>query len=270
MACASRPRGWDPSCYAKFRGPRLRPALELLSRVPVDEASLVYDLGCGTGEVTRVLARRFRGARVVGLDASRAMLERASAKPGRIEWVLGDIAEWTPATAPDLIYSNAALHWLDDHASLFLHLFGALAPGGCLAVQIPLSETQPSHRLMLQTLEDGGGDGRRLGDPSLAAAAARGWVLDPHAYHDLLGPLAADLDLWRTDYFHRLEGEDAVFEWVRSTALRPVFEGLREPELARFLELYRKRLRAAYPRRADGFTLYVFPRLFLVATRPNG
>ena len=265
----SRPArtGWDPDQYHRFDDHRLRPALELLHRVPAADASLVYDLGCGTGTVTRIIAERFPTARVIGLDSSPEMLAKASATPSRIEWVRADIADWEPEHAPQLIYSNAALHWLEGHETLFPRLLGHLAPRGCLAVQIPLSRSQPSHVLMCETLANGGIGGSPLGDEPLAAAAAREWVLDSGAYHDLLAPHAATLDIWETEYLHRLEGDDAVLEWVRATGLRPVLNGLAGADLERFLEVYRKRLRAAYPHRADGHTVYPFQRLFLVATR---
>jgi len=258
---------WDPAQYDRFRDYRLRPALELLDRVPITGASLVYDLGCGAGAITRIVANLFPGARMVGLDRSPRMLAKARAEPGRIEWVHGDIADWEPERAPDLILSNAALHWLEDHSGLFPRLLDYLAPGGCLAVQMPLSHAQPSHVLMCETLANGGAGGSPLGDERVADAAARDWVLDSGAYYDLLAPQAAQLDIWETEYLHRLEGEDAVLEWVKATGLRPVLNGLAGADLERFLKVYRERLREAYPRRADGSTVYPFPRLFLVATR---
>ena len=260
---------WNPALYEKFRDYRLRPALELLDRIPITGASLAYDLGCGAGAITRIVADRFPAARVIGLDNSPEMLARARAERSRIEWAHGDIADWDPEKPPDLIFSTAALHWLEDHPALFPRLLGSLAPGGCLAVQMPLSHAQPSHTLMCETLADGGAAGSRLGDEAVAAAAARDWVLDSGAYYDLLAPHASELDIWETEYLHRLEGEDAVLEWVRATGLRPVLNGLVGAELERFLEVYRKRLREAYPRRADGITVYPFPRLFVVATRPG-
>ena len=265
----SRPTGaaWDPEQYQRFGDHRFRPALELLHRVPVADASLVYDLGCGAGTVTRIIAERFPTARVIGLDSSPEMLAKASAEPNRIEWVRADIADWKPECAPQLIYSNAVLHWLQHHPTLFPRLLGYLAPRGCLAVQMPLSHSQPSHLLMCETLANGGAGGSPLGDEALAAAAAREWVLDSGAYYELLAPQASALDIWETEYFHRLEGEDAVLEWVRATGLRPVLNGLDGADLERFIEVYRERLRAAYPRRADGNTVYPFRRLFLVATR---
>lgn len=258
---------WDPGQYHRFTDHRLRPALELLERVPIADASLVYDLGCGSGNVTRLIAERFAGARVAGVDASSEMLAKAGETPSRIEWVRADIADWEPGRAPELIYSNAALHWVDGHAALFPRLLGFLAPGGCLAVQMPLSYSMPSHVLMRETLANGGVNGSRLGDDALVAEVARKWVLDADEYHDLLAPEASSLDLWETEYLQRLQGDDPVLEWVKSTGLRPILNRLDGVERERFIEVYRERLRTAYPRRADGRTLYPFRRLFMVATR---
>ena len=265
----SRPAGtrWDPGQYHRFTDHRLRPALELLDRVPITGASIVYDLGCGSGNVTRVIAERFAGARVAGVEISSEMLAKAAEPPGRIEWIQADIAGWKPERAPELIYSNAALHWIDDHAALFPRLFGFVAPGGCLAVQMPLSFSMPSHVLMREILANGGVNGSRLGDEALAAAVVRKWVLDAGEYYDLLAPEAASVDIWETEYIQRLEGDDPVLEWVKATGLRPILNGLDGDDCARFVEVYRERLRRKYPRRADGHTLYPFRRLFMVATR---
>ena len=265
----SHPAGtrWDPGQYHRFTDHRLRPALDLLARVPIADASLVCDLGCGSGNVTRVIARRFAGARVAGIDVSSEMLAKAAETPSRIEWVQADIAQWEPEQAPELVYSNAALHWVGDHATLFPRLFGFVAPGGCLAVQMPLSYSMPSHVLMRETLANGGVNGSRLGDDALAAAVARKWVLDAGEYYDLLGPQAQSVDIWETEYLQRLEGDDPVLEWVKSTGLRPILNSLDGAERERFIEVYRQRLRTAYPRRGAGHTLYPFRRLFMVATR---
>ena len=265
----SHPAGtsWDPGQYHRFTDHRLRPALDLLARVPIADASLVCDLGCGSGNVTRVIARRFAGARVAGIDVSSEMLAKASETPSRIEWVQADIAKWEPERSPELLYSNAALHWADDHAALIPRLFGLLAPGGCIAVQMPLSYSMPSHVLMRKTLANGGVNGSRLGDDALAAAVARKWVLDAGEYYDLLAPQAQSVDIWETEYLQRLEGDDPVLEWVKATGLRPILNSLDGAERERFIEVYRKRLRMAYPRRGAGHTLYPFRRLFMVATR---
>ena len=265
---------WDPGQYHKFSDHRRRPAVELLARVPpADEPGLVIDLGCGSGEITRLLAARWPGAAVQGVDNSPDMLDRARAGDAegggepRIKWVEADIATWAPPRPPRLVYANASLQWVNGHEALFPRLLRTVAPGGVLAVQVPRSRGARSHLLMSEVLAAGGPGGAPLGTEALRREIARRWVLEPAEYFDLLAPEAARIDIWTTEYVQVLAGEDPVLEWVRGTGLRPILNGLAEPDLARFLDAYRPALRDAYPRRADGTTLYPFPRLFIVAVR---
>jgi trans-aconitate 2-methyltransferase len=176
-------------------------------------------------------------------------------------WVEADIGMWIPDRAFDLIYSNAALHWLEDHEALLPRLLGHVRPGGVLAVQMPRNFEAPSHALLRRTAESGPWAGR------LAAIADWRPVATPDRYYDLLAPHAAVLDIWETVYLHVLDGDDPVLRWTRGTALRPLMQALDETHRAAFEAAYAARLREAYPRRADGKTLFPFRRLFIVAQR---
>ena len=257
---------WDPNQYLKFSDHRLRPALELLDRVPLKAPALIYDLGCGSGQVTRLIAKRWPAATVYGLDNSKEMLAQASAEPGSVRWIEADIRTWSPDEPADLIYSNATLQWVDGHRQLFPRLLGCLKPGGSLAVQMPLSWGAPSHRLMREALANGGSGGRALGTAALRQTVARNWVEPTALYYDLLAPDAGNVDIWETEYLQKLRGDDPVLEWVKGTGLRPILNGLDNDEREIFLAGYRQRLRVAYPVRADGSTLYPFRRLFIVAS----
>jgi trans-aconitate 2-methyltransferase len=257
---------WNPSQYLKFSDHRLRPALELLARVPVTDPSLIYDLGCGPGNITRLIADQYPAATVYGLDNSPEMLAKAAADPSSIQWIEGDVETWSPSELVDLIYSNATLHWIPGHADLFPRLVASLKPGGCLAVQMPLSWGMESHRLMRETLTNGGPGGTSLGTAELHTAVARKWVEAGEYYYDLLVDITATLDIWAVEYIQVLEGEDPVLEWVKGTGLRPILNGLNDAERELFLAEYKQRLRAAYPMRPNGKTLYPFHRLFIVAT----
>ena len=254
---------WDPDLYLRFADHRLRPALELLSRVPLATPNVVYDLGCGAGEMARLMAERWPGATVFGLDSSREMLAKAADTEGRVRWVEAETQSWMPPEPPDLLFSNAALHWVDRHEELFPRLLGFLRPGGWLAVQMPLSHALPSHRLMQETLADLG-----LGSAALERSLARSWILSAAAYYDLLAPRAARVEIWETEYLQILEGDDPVLEWVKGTGLRPVLSSLPDSEREIFLAEYSRRLRDAYPQKPSGKTLYPFRRLFLVAVAP--
>ncbi len=255
---------WDPSQYLKFSGHRLRPAVDLLARIAAESPRLVCDLGCGAGNVTRLLRGRWPNARIVGIDNSSEMLARAAAEAPDVDWVNADLAGWRPDAPPDVIFSNAALHWLDRHRPLFAALFAALAPGGTLAVQMPRNHSQPSHREMVDCARSG--PWRDVLEPLLREEP----VLRSGAYWDILAQAGAApeaIDIWETDYLHALSGKDAVLEWVKGTALRPLLDALQEPWRSQFFDDYRRRVAAAYPQGPDGITLFPFRRLFIVARR---
>ena len=261
---------WDPGQYLKFADHRLRPALDLMGRIPLDRPQVVYDLGCGSGNVTRLLADRWPRADVIGMDNSPEMLAQASGEEagiGSLRWEQGDLSDWRPSVTPTVFFSNAVIQWVPDHHELVPRLWSMLPSGGCLAIQAPLSWDMRSHQIMRETLGDGGPEGGKLGSADLRAAVSNRWVQDPDFYYDLLAPDADHLDVWTTEYQHVLTGDDAVLEWVTGTGLRPILNGLEDGDRDLYLEEYRRRLNVEYPKRPDGFTLYPFRRLFFVAVR---
>ena len=254
---------WNPAQYLRFADERLRPALDLLGRVPLEAPARVVDLGCGAGNVTAILRQRFPAADVVGVDGSAAMLEKARTAAPDCRFEQADFSAWQPHEAPDLIYSNAALHWTDGHDALFPRLLSCLAPGGVLAVQMPAMHATPL----------------RLAPYELAASARwaehlRGVgsapdILPAAEYWDLLRPHVASLDMWQTTYMHALAGENAVLEWASGSSLRPFLDRLPEAARAAFGQAYADAVRPHYPRRADGTTLLPFHRLFMVGQMPS-
>lgn len=257
---------WDPDQYLRFDQPRLRPALDLIAAVPLGAPAVIYDLGCGPGNVTLRLAERWPGAHVTGLDSSPEMLERArAASEGQrgVDWQQADVSAWSPPVPADLLFSNACLHWLDHHERLFPRLMDGLAGGGVLAVQMPANfTTAPSHLCIVQAAETS-----PHREPLLAALRPNP-VSEPAAYYDWLAPHADRIDIWETTYLHVLEGENAVAEWTKGTALRPLLDALPdETARADFFADYARLVGAAYPRRADGRTLFAFRRLFIVAVK---
>lgn len=255
---------WDPGQYNRFEAQRDRAALDLLVRLPEDFAPAeIWDLGCGAGQHAALLKYRHPEAHVHGMDSSPAMLDQARALPVDVAWSVGDIATWAPDRPAELILANASLQWLADHELLFPHLVKVLAPGGLLAVQMPMAWETRHHTLMRETAADG------AWASVLASVDTIAPLLPAETYYDLLAPLCDDIDLWSTTYLHVLEGENAVLEWMKGTALRPYLTALAgdPPMRSAFLSALAERLSQAFPQRADGSTLLPFPRLFLVARR---
>ncbi len=259
---------WNPQLYSRFEDERTRPAAELLARVPdLPPSHPVVDLGCGPGNSTELLVKRFVGTDVLGVDNSPAMLASAKARLPQVPFVLADIADqaaWCAAltSAPALIHANAALQWVPHHDVVMPALMRALVPGGVLAIQMPDNWHEPSHRLMREV----------AARPPYAAHAsdvARQPLLGIGAYYDLLAPWADHLDVWHTVFQHPMADAGAIVQWLSGTGLRPYMATMPSDVATAFLADYQHEIEQAYPLRQDGKRLLAFPRLFLVARRSH-
>ncbi|MGH7512456.1 MAG: trans-aconitate 2-methyltransferase [Gemmatimonadales bacterium] len=279
---------WNPRQYRAYSSERARPFFELLARVDVEAPAYVVDLGCGPGERTADLATRWPGAVIEGVDSSGQMISEARhmlrqppgtdthtpAHPnaedapgaaqggGVLRFSVGDLAEWAPDRAVDVIFSNAALQWVPEHRRLLSRWVEALAPGGRLAFGMPGNFEGPSHVLLRELCES-----PRWGD-RLGAVNRHNVVGDPADYFELLSDLGCDVDAWETTYLQVLHGLDPVLAWMKGTALRPALDVLTdEGEREEFLGELAVLLRQAYPPGRHG-TVFPFRRVFVVA-RPK-
>ena len=253
---------WDAELYLRFSGERTRPSVDLTARIEVPDPLRIIDLGCGPGNSTAVLRRRWPKARITGLDSSPDMIAAASRSYPHDEWLVGDIAAWSAGTPFDVVFSNAALQWVPGHGSLFPHLFAQVAPGGALAVQVPVVFNSAPHREILQTAGDP--SWRHLMGPALNALTGE----PPSFYYDLLQPLAVRLEMWETEYYHIVESPGAIVEWFRGTSMRPFLAALEnEEQRKRFEGILLERFTLAYHPQKDGRILFPFRRLFIIAYR---
>ena len=254
---------WNPDLYRSFEAERTRPAKDLLAQVALESAAEIADLGCGPGNSTELLVRRFPAATVTGIDTSDAMLASARERLPGVRFAKHDVATWEPERAPDLVYANAVLQWLPDHRRLLPRLLGRLAPGGVLAIQMPDNLAEPSHKLMREVAADGPWRDR-IGDAGATRAEA---MLSIASYYDILAQDAGSVEVWRTVYHHPMPSPAAIVKWVSSTGLRPFIDPLPDAERLAFLDQYQEAIATAYPPRADGRLLLAFPRIFIVARR---
>lgn len=229
---------WSPQRYERFRAEREQPFWDLLQLVDVSPHGRVIDLGCGTGALTRELHRALHAGETIGVDSSDSMLARAAqiGEPG-LRFVKGDIGTWSPDGPRDVVFSNAALQWLDDHPRLFKRLRGWLAPGGVLAVQVPSNYDHASHTIAAEVA---------LEEPFASTTGGytrESSVLAPEAYAELLHALGLrDLHVRLQVYCHELPSTDDVVEWVRGTLLTDYQPRMPERVFDEYVSRYRRRL----------------------------
>lgn len=246
---------WDPEQYLRFADLRTRPARDLARTVDVASPRRIADLGCGTGNSTAVCQERWPGASILGVDSSADMIEKARTQRPQGEWLVADITDW--ARRPhgerlDVLFANASLQWVDDHATLFPLLLERLEPGGALAVQMPSYEMAPN-RIMRELAAELG----------LSAKEWRSHELG--FYYEALKPHAARLDLWATEYFQIMPDFESIVEWYKGSGLRPYLDAIgEEAERARFLKEFGERLRPSHPDSVVGGVLFPFRRVFVV------
>lgn len=252
---------WNPAQYERFANERTQPFLDLLARVAPVPGGRVADLGCGTGELTRVLHERTGAAETVGIDSSESMLANSGQfGGGGLRFELGDIAAFNPSLPFDLVFSNAALQWVPGHASLIPALAALVREGGQFAFQVPANDDHTSH----VTARD-----VAASEPFRTALEGyeRSWpVMPPEWYAETLDALGfAELTVRLQIYGHHLASTADVVEWVKGTYLtdyaRRMSPDLYERYLARYREILLERLGDRRP------YFYTYKRILVYARR---
>ena len=246
---------WNADQYLKFAEERTRPCRDLVAALEVPRVQRIIDLGCGPGNSTNVLAERWPDAEIIGLDNSPSMIKAAREERPDRTWVTSDISEWASNEGEpfDVVFANAALHWIENHEWLFPKLLQHVRSGGVFATQMPMDLNAAPHRLMRE----------------LAPADAKVKQRRSHAaafYYDALAPHAERVDIWETIYQHVLPNAEAIVEWYKGTGLRPFLEAFQtDAERSEYIAKYRARIQAEFPPQPDGNVLFPFRRMFVVA-----
>lgn len=235
---------WDPQQYEKFKDQRSKPFFDLMALVqPVQDMSIV-DLGCGTGELTVDLHRGMKARETLGLDSSDEMLLRAKALEldpvldAKLKFTKGDIEKWKPKEKFDLIFSNAALQWCEDHRKIFSKLKAALSErgpdgrGGQLAVQMPMNQDYPTHTVA-----------REMAAEIAPDFTIQESLLSLEDYASMLFRLGfKEQNVFVKVYGHELESRDGVIEWVKGSTLTQFKKRLTPKKYESFLKEYERRL----------------------------
>jgi trans-aconitate 2-methyltransferase len=255
-------QAWDPNLYLKYANERARPAADLIAQIRLEAPARIVDLGCGTGNSTEQLKQRWPASAITGVDNSPEMLAKAKANHPDWQWVLCDIEAWRPEPAVDLIFSNAALHWVPGHATLFRKLMNGVAEGGVLAAQMPNNFHAAAHTVVREVA--------LTGDPrwakEMVSAADAFTIQPPLFYYDVLRKHASRVDIWETEYQHVMDGPKAIFDWIRSTGMRAYLDHLPDAEQRQlFEEMCLERFQEMFRPNDQGKVLFPFRRIFMVA-----
>jgi trans-aconitate 2-methyltransferase len=249
---------WDPDRYLTYADERGRPFVELVARVGAQAPATVVDLGCGPGNLTRLLRDRWPDADIRGLDSSPEMIGKARVADPSIAFEVADLRTWAAEADPvDVLVSNATLQWIPGHLDLLPDLVGRVRPGGWLAFQVPGNFDEPSHTIRRDLAAEAPYAGHTQG---VAVPSSH----DPAVYLEALAAIGTRVDAWETTYLHVLSGPDPVFTWVSGTGARPTLQALPDDVRPAFEEEFKRRLRAAYPEH-DGRVVLPFRRIFVVA-----
>jgi trans-aconitate 2-methyltransferase len=244
---------WSPEQYEKFKAERAQPFHDLVAMIEHRPRMQIVDLGCGTGELTRILHEHFSAQETVGIDNSETMLLRSGATASEVlRFEKGDIEAFVTDRPYDLVFSNAALHWVPDHEKLFTKLASFLGPRGQLAIQVPANDDHPSHSVAADVAREMGIEPRK------------GHVLAPERYASILHKLGFRKQQVRLQvYGHELASAHDVVEWNRG-ALLTDYEARLGDRSPQFLEAYTKQLARALGETAPFF--YTYKRILMWAS----
>jgi trans-aconitate 2-methyltransferase len=255
-------KDWNPDLYLKFNKERIQPTIDLVSRIDLDEPGKIVDIGCGPGNSTQILAQRWPNAAITGIDNSPAMIEKAKKDFPNQSWKLLDAGKDALDEQFDLVFSNAAIQWMPEHAQLFERFYGSLNKHGWLAVQLPLFWDMPLGQAI-----------RRVAQNSRWSTAVAGVdeLFTIHAYpyyYDLLSQRFSSIDMWETCYIHIMDSHASILEMIRTTGLKPYLDKLEdENDRKEFEALVLDEITKDYPLQANGRVLFPFDRLFFTAQK---
>jgi trans-aconitate 2-methyltransferase len=253
-------KDWNPDLYLKFGKERIQPSIDLVSRIHFKEPRSIIDIGCGPGNSTQVLFEKWPGSKIIGVDNSPAMIEKAKEEYPTIEWRIFDAGKDTMKEKFDIVFSNATIQWIPDHEGLLVKLSRLLNENGLLAVQLPLFWDMPLGRSIAHIA------GQKRWTEATDSVKDLFTINNYSFYYDHLSELFESIEIWQTDYMHVMKSHYSILEMIRSTGLRPYIEQLEnETDRKDFEELVLKSIESEYPSQHDGKVLFPFKRLFFIA-----
>lgn len=246
---------WDSAQYLKFKRERTQPSIDLINRIDLEAPADIIDIGCGPGNSTERLKRRYPNARITGADNSPDMIATAISEYPEMEFIICDASKELSDIGRkfDIVFSNACIQWIPDHEALIPMMMELLKPGGVLAVQVPVNYNEPIHKIKRWSKKI---PVRRIF-----------YNLTPPDYFDIISRCTDDFNMWETIYCHRMKSHEDIMDWYRGAGLRPYLGVLSANDGAEFESDILNELKEAYPIRENGEIIFRFPRLFFTAVK---
>lgn len=249
---------WNSSQYLKFKTQRTQPARDLLMRLKTYSPHTAVDIGCGPGNSTSAIAECFPNAKLIGIDSSPNMIESAKTNYPKLQFELCDALKLEGQY--DLLFSNACLQWIPDHAVLIPALMSKLNEKGVLAVQIPMNDEEPLFQIIQEVAADS-----KWGLQNVKLQPNE--ILTPTEYFNILTACSSSFDMWETKYYHNLPDYRMLVDWVKGTRLRPYLDCLDEAHGIAFENEIIERVKTVYPIQSSGEIILGFRRFFFTAVK---
>ncbi|MDE6862792.1 MAG: methyltransferase domain-containing protein [Eubacterium sp.] len=252
---------WNSEQYLKFKKDRTQPSIDLANRLDIENPKRILDIGCGPGNSTAVLKRRYPDAYVLGADFSPNMIKTAKADYNNIDFMLFDATkDFEKLNGKfDIVFSNACIQWVPNHKKLLKDMMNILNPKGIMAIQVPINFEEPIHRIITE----------------LVTSEKWSEYFTPRIFHtlteceyfDILSELTEHFELWKTVYCHRMPSHQSIIEWYKSTGMKPYLDVLNANEQKQFIADVLDEIKKEYPIQANGEIIFRFPRLFMLAVK---
>ncbi|MGN1137173.1 MAG: methyltransferase domain-containing protein [Oscillospiraceae bacterium] len=253
---------WDSKQYLKFERERTQPAIDLVKSIDLEAPERIVDIGCGPGNSTAQLRRRFTDAYILGVDNSEDMIETARKNNSEIDFALCDASCGLNGLDGkfDIVFSNACIQWISNHEKLIPEMMSLLKDGGILAVQIPMNYNEPIHKIIGEITESPKWK-PHFPEPRIF------YTLSPEEYFDILSDISQEFSIWETVYYHKMKSHESIMEWYRGTGLRPYRAVLSGDDVEEFDRDILREIKKAYPAQKNGEIIFKFPRFFFTAKK---
>lgn len=253
---------WNSEQYLKFKKERTQPSVDLAAKINMENPKRIIDIGCGPGNSTAVLKKRYHDAYILGVDFSPNMIEKAKKDYPDMDFMLFDATRDFEKLEDkyDIVFSNACIQWIPNHKKLLSDMMSILKPNGVLAVQVPMNFEEPIHKIIAEVITrkewaDKIGSGRQF------------YTLKESEYFDLLSELSSDFSMWKTIYMHRMPSHQSIIEWYKSTGMKEYLAVLSENDKIEFEKAVFNEVEKYYPVQKNGEIIFRFPRLFFTAVK---